>query len=270
MKITVLGTGTSSGVPVPACGCEVCLSKNPKNSRLRCSIYIEIPEVLSEKGNQSVSILIDTSTDLRTQALRYHIKDVDAVLYTHPHADHTNGIDDLRCFNFIHKKAISVFATKETAFELTKRFGYAFLGNPEYEGGTPPELELQEISAQTPFSTHGVRITPLSALHGKLPVLGYRIGNFAYLTDCSYISEETKKLMQGLEVLILDGLRFRPHKTHFTIEESVAQIHELAPKKAYLTHLSHEVDHEKGNAFIKTLTEKNIEIAWDGLVIDLP
>ncbi len=268
MKVTVLGTGTSTGVPVPACRCAICTSQNPKNTRLRASIYVELPNN-SASGARPFGILIDTATDLRTQALRAGLSHIDAVFYTHCHADHVFGIDDLRSFNFITGEVIQIYASKDVGKELTGRFDYAFNADLDYEGGMAPMLNLHRINPLEPvqFDTH--LVTPLPLFHGKLGIFGYRINNFAYLTDCSSIPEETRELLDGLDTLIIDGLRFKPHKTHFTIEQSIREIERIKPKQAYITHISHEVDYDFGNSYIRERTTAAVELCYDGLVLDL-
>ena len=260
MKITLLGTGTSTGVPVPCCPCEVCNSANPKNKRLRCSALVE-----TKNGN----ILIDTSTDLRYQALRYSISSINAVIYTHSHADHTHGLDDLRSFNFIQKSRIPLYAEKETAEDLNRRFPYAFNKNLNYEGGAPAKLDLNVISSEDDFTVLETKITPLPVLHGKSKVLGFRLGDFAYLTDCSEIPKKTMEKLAGLDTLVLDALRKRPHKTHFTVEQAIEKISEIKPKSAYLTHISHELEHEQTNEELKNNSKIPIALGFDGLVINL-
>ncbi len=259
MKITVLGSGTSTGVPVPGCPCDVCASTDPKNNRLRTSILVE------DKTN----ILVDTSTDLRTQALKYGFTKIDAVLYTHEHADHVNGIDDLRSFNFINKCTIPLYASAQTAQQLEHNFFYAFNADPNYEGGAPPRLSLQTIEPLKEIIVAGIKVLPVQLMHGKLPILGFRFGDFAYLTDCNVVPEETKKALDGVKIIIIDGLRDRPHKTHFTQEQAVRELEALGPQKAYLTHITHDVDHEEGNRKIRALTSLDVELAYDGLVIEI-
>ena len=260
-KATVLGCGTSTGVPIPGCSCDVCTSDNPRNKRLRPSIYLEL--ALGNDTNKGV--LIDTSTDLRQQALRQKIASIDAVLYTHSHADHIFGIDDLRSFNFIQKNPIPVYAKKSTAADLSRLFKYAFFPDPNYQGGAPPRLELHTIEAYQALNLFGANFIPLPLLHGTMEIFGYRLGNFAYLTDCSSIPEKTKEHLQNLDTLILDGLRDRPHKTHFTLKQAVYEIEQLKPKQSYLTHMSHDIEYEEANQRLAQSTEQNVELAYDGL-----
>ncbi|MFN8392605.1 MAG: MBL fold metallo-hydrolase [Bdellovibrionota bacterium] len=282
MNIRVLGSGTSTGVPVPGCTCAVCTSHDPLNKRLRTSVFVEIqptdvpsrraidPTIEpSETSRVAGGILIDTSPDLRYQALRASIAKIDAVLYTHVHADHVFGIDDLRSFNFINQSVIPVYASEESAAELEHRFSYAFFPDPRYEGAAPPQLTLTRMRPFEPIRLFGIEILPLPVRHGKMEVFGFRIGDFAYLTDCSFIPDETRARLEGLEVLILDGLRYRPHKTHFSHEQAVREIERIAPKRSYLTHVSHEVEHHSANENLRKLTSLAVELAYDGLEINL-
>lgn len=272
MRVTLLGTGTSTGVPMPGCTCPVCLSKNPKNNRLRTSVYIELQEKDLAPGSTGravrAGILIDTSPDLRYQALRTGISRIDAVLYTHAHADHIFGIDDLRGFNFISGAPIPLYANEESASQLEKRFGYCFIDNSSYEGGLPPQLKLERIKPYEPLSLFGCEVLPLALHHGSLEVLGFRFGTFAYLTDCSFIPEETRRKLDGISHLVIDGLRYEPHRTHFCHAEAVEEIRRIRPGKAYLTHISHDVDHEEANQRLQESSECPVECAYDGLVLE--
>jgi phosphoribosyl 1,2-cyclic phosphate phosphodiesterase len=259
MKVTVLGSGTSTGVPTVGCKCAVCTSDNPRNNRLRSSIYIQ---------TEATGVLVDSGPDLRLQALRAGISSIEHVLYTHSHADHVFGIDDLRPFNFISGNPISAYANSHTADELERNFRYCFHRDPEYVGGQPPQLKLNRITSEKPFRAGDLDVLPLSVFHGSLEVLAFRIGNFAYVTDCSLIPEKTKAHLGGLDTLILNGLRNRPHNTHLTIDQAVDQIRELKPKRAYLTHLSHEIEHESENLRLSKISDVSVALAYDGLVIE--
>lgn len=281
MKIRVLGSGTSSGVPVPGCRCAVCTSSDPRNQRLRTSIFIELrardadsplgdsSELIEDAEHVTGHILVDTSPDLRQQALRENIARVDSVLYTHVHADHIFGIDDLRSFNFVNNSSIDCYASDASAEELELRFNYAFFPDPRYQGGSPPRLRLHRITPYKPFVLFGTTILPLTLLHGTMEVLGFRVKNFAYLTDCSFIPEQSIELLRGLDVLIIDGLRTRPHATHFTHAQAVEQIERLRPAQSFLTHLSHEIDHHTANVALAAMTSLPVELAYDGLVLEL-
>ncbi|MFZ2948485.1 MAG: GPMC system MBL fold metallohydrolase [Desulfuromonadaceae bacterium] len=251
MKITILGCGTSTGVPMVGCDCPVCSSDNPRDKRTRASLLISY---------NNHAVLIDTSTDLREQALRQGIRRIDAVLFTHAHADHVNGIDDLRGFHFIHRDIIPCFASRETLHTLQNGFSYIF---NEHDGsGYTPLLAAHEISA--PLELFGRTIIPIPLLHGKTPSLGYRIGNFAYLTDCSAIPEQSLGLLQGLELLIIDGLRWTEHPYHFNIPGAIAAARQLGSPRTILTHLTHQIAYSEGNKL-----PPGFELAFDGMKFDL-
>lgn len=267
MQITLLGTGTSTGVPIPTCKCEVCTSTEPKNKRLRCSVYLKF-NCAEDKCSEPFGLLIDTTPDLRCQALKHQIEDIKAVLYTHYHADHIFGLDDLRPFSFSSNHHISAYASEATVKELQRKFDYAF-SDKKVEGGSPPRIQLHTIDSISSLSINGINIQPLPAFHGSMPVLGFRIKDFAYLTDCSMLPEETRKLMQDLKVLVIDGLRERPHKTHFNHQQAIAEIEKLRPQKSYLTHITHEADHNQTNLKLKQMTKQNVSLAYDGLEFNL-
>jgi phosphoribosyl 1,2-cyclic phosphate phosphodiesterase len=254
--ITILGCGTSTGVPLIQCNCPVCVSDHPKNKRLRASVWIQI---------DGKSILIDTSTDLREQALRAKIPRVDAVLYTHPHADHIHGIDELRSFNFIQKGKIPVYGNHWTCQELRIKFSYIFEPKPTLGGGIP-ELELHEINASLPeIDVLGVKIVPIPVQHGRMQCVGYRIGSTAYITDCSEIPEPSLEKLQGLSTLILDCVRLKPHGTHFNLDQALMAVEKIQPETTFLTHLSHDFEYTEWS---KKLPEK-VFLAYDGLNIQL-
>lgn len=278
MKITVLGTGTSTGVPVPTCPCAVCNHVDPKNRRLRTSIYVELtasdrPHAVSSDpvpdNAPSVGILVDTTPDLRYQLLRTGINQVDAVLYTHHHADHIFGLDDLRIFNFRNRRSLPVYASEATGIELQRIFAYAFFEQLDYAGGPPPKLDLCKVESNKAMEVDGHAIIPLRALHGNMEVYGFRFGKFAYLTDCSHIPEETHELLVGVEMMILDGLRERPHPTHFNFTQAVSELERIGPSRAYLTHLSHDCEHSDANQILAGLTSLPVELAYDGLTLEL-
>ncbi len=252
LEVTLLGTGTSTGVPVPGCDCPVCSSENPLNNRTRCSLLV------SYSGK---NILIDTATDLRLQVLREQVTHIDAVLFTHTHADHIHGIDDLRPFNITGREAIPVFASAAAVVSMKQNFSYIF-GNGE-RSGYCPRLTLAEIDG--PFELFGLPVMPIPLLHGDGESLGFRFGPVAYLTDCSAIPEASLPLLEDLQLLILDALRFRPHVSHFNIAQAIEQADRIGAERTLLTHLSHEVDHEKHG---KGLPD-GVEFAFDSQKIGL-
>jgi phosphoribosyl 1,2-cyclic phosphate phosphodiesterase len=252
MTVTILGSGTSTGVPVVGCSCAVCTSHDPRNSRTRCSVLI------SHRGR---NILIDTTTDLRQQSLREKIKRIDAVFYTHTHADHVHGIDDLRPFNFVAGQAIPIYGSAETIASIRRNFSYIF--SEEVEEGYRPRLDPRQISG--PFELFGLMVEPLPLHHGGGSSLGFRIGPFAYLTDCSAIPEASQRRLQDLEVLVIDGLRFQPHSTHFNIPQAVEMSARLRARRTLLTHLSHDVEHADCNKALPG----GVELAFDGQQIEL-
>lgn len=253
MKITFLGTGTSQGVPIIGCKCEVCLSKDPKNKRLRSSVMVEV---------QGKNFVIDTGPDFRQQMLQEKVDFLTAVVYTHEHRDHVAGLDDIRAFNFILKKKIDLYATEKTQSAIKDQFGYIF-NEKKYPG--IPEVNLHTIENKR-FQIEGVEFTPILIKHMHLDVLGFRIGNFTYITDANFISEEEKKKIQGSEVLVLNALRKEPHPSHFTFDEAVHLAKELKCKTTYFTHISHQLG-------LHELVEKelpgDIRLAYDGMKIQM-
>ncbi len=254
MKILFMGTGTSTGVPTLCCPCDVCKSSDTKNKRLRSSILIR---------NEEYHLLIDTSSDLRQQCLANNIQKLDAVLYTHHHADHVNGIDDLRCFNYFNKTSTPIYASTSTLNQLRSNFSYIF-SNGKAEGGGVTQVDPIEIDG-TPLELGGLRVTPLDVEHGSMTIKSFRVQDAAYLTDCSGIPEKTKEALQDLDVLIINALGFKAHPTHFCLSQSLEAIEELKPKRAYLTHINHQFDHDTVNASLP----ENVELAYDGLEINL-
>ena len=252
MKITILGCGTSTGVPMVGCDCPICSSDDPRDTRTRASL-------LMRYNNHTV--LVDTSTDLREQVLREHIQRIDAVLFSHAHADHVNGIDDLRGFHFLHKEIIPCFASLETLETLQNGFSYIF--NEQEGSGYTPLLAAHEISA--PIELFGKVITPIPLLHGRTFSLGYRIGNFAYLTDCSAIPEQSLHLLHGLDLLVIDGLRWAEHPFHFNITGAIAAAREIGSPRTILTHLTHHIAYSEENKL-----PAGFELAYDGMEFDLP
>jgi phosphoribosyl 1,2-cyclic phosphate phosphodiesterase len=249
-KITLLGTGTSTGVPMIACNCKTCRSEDPRDKRLRVSVLIEAHEK---------TIVIDTSADFRQQMLSHKVKELDAVLYTHHHYDHIAGFDDLRAFQFLRHKAPMCYAMRETSDYIQQMFPYAF-GKAVQAGGGLPKVPFTVIES-SPFKISGLNIIPIPVEHGLVNVLGYRIGSFAYLTDCNRIPDASLALLQGLDTLILDGLRYDPHPTHFSLDEAVAIAKQLKPRITYLTHMNHDILHEEGNSKLPS----EVRLGYDGL-----
>lgn len=205
---------------------------------------------------------------MRQQALRAGITAVSAVLVTHTHADHIFGIDDLRSFNFTSRAPVPLFATPASIAEIKRFFHYIFEPDQDYLGSRPPQLNIEQISPGRAFSVAGVSIIPLPVMHGHMEVMGFRVGNLAYITDCSSIPQSTVDLLSGLKVLVLDGLREREHPTHLNHEMALREIERIAPEKAYLTHITHEVLHEESNQKLREATAGQVELAYDGLVIE--
>ncbi|MCB0319559.1 MAG: MBL fold metallo-hydrolase [Bdellovibrionales bacterium] len=251
--LTILGCGTSTGVPIPGCRCEVCTSTHPRNTRLRTSAFISLAS--------GENILIDASPDIRHQALTYGIDHLDAVFYTHAHADHILGTDDLRVFNFRKRVPIPCYGTQETLDSLQDFFHYIFKPNPHYEGGLLANLEAIPIQYNTRIPVAGVEILPLELYHGKLSVTSFRCGDLVYATDCNDIPETSLKEMYGVPILILDALRYEPHNTHYTLPQAIEVAQKLKAKETYLIHMAHSIEYE---AVSKDLPP-NIHLAYDGL-----
>jgi phosphoribosyl 1,2-cyclic phosphate phosphodiesterase len=252
--VTMLGTGTSHGVPMIGCACATCRSTDPRDRRLRPSIYIDVPD--------RAKILVDTAIDLRQQVLARGITRVDAILFTHAHADHILGLDDVRAFNELQGSPIPCYANAEAWTAIRRTFFYLFDGSVQ-QGGGVAQLVPHEIDG--PFTIGGIRIVPVPLWHGKLPILGYRLGNFSYLTDCNAIPEASWPLIAGTEVLVLDALRDTPHDTHFTIAQALAVVERLGPRRAFFTHMTHDVPHEATSARLP----RGVQLAYDGLVLDI-
>src|SRR4030095_6257546 len=260
MKAVILGSGTSQGVPIVGCKCKACTSLNPKDKRLRVSVYVETDKTAEAKP---LRILIDTSPDFRQQMLSNNITDIDAVLYTHYHIDHIMGLDDIRQINQLQSKAVDVYANAETLDRIKQTFSYVF-DETTYKGGGIPRINVNEITLDT-FKISGVEITPIEYNHGPTMVYGFRIGDFAYMTDCSKIPEQEYSKLKNLKVLVLDALRYRPHPTHFSIDEAVEAAKRINAGQTYFTHITHDVVHDEANAKLP----ERIELAYDGLNFEI-
>jgi len=254
--MVLLGTGTSVGVPAIGCDCAVCTSDDPRNYRTRCGVILGLP-----RGN----LLIDTPPDLREQLLREKIGIVHAVLYTHEHADHLFGLDDLRLMQFYLGGPVPLYCEPKVELRIRKSFDYAFFSPRDSHSGAAPKLELRSIGLE-PFEVLGARVVPLRLEHGpRCQVLGFRFGNVAYCTDTNGIPAASRDELRGLDVLVLDCLRREPHVTHFGLEQSLAVAADLAPRRTLLTHISHDFDHEAINATLPP----GVELAYDGQVVPL-
>jgi phosphoribosyl 1,2-cyclic phosphate phosphodiesterase len=252
-RVTFLGTGTSHGVPMIGCGCPVCTSTDPRDRRWRPSLAVEV-----EAGP---TLLVDTSPDLRAQALRFGLGRVDAVLFTHPHADHLLGLDDIRRYNALQNAAIPCYGDPGTIQEVRRVFAYAFA--PHQHGGGVPQLRLFPMVGACSFGP--MIVTPVPVFHGRLPIHGYRFGSFAYVTDCSTIPEASWPLLEGVRVLAIDALRHRPHPTHFTVAQAIEVVERLRPERALLTHICHDLGHAETAAGLPA----GVEVAYDGLVVEM-
>lgn len=253
LRVTLLGTGTSTGVPRIACDCRVCTSTDPRNRRLRAGVWLQTVDA---------SLLVDTSPDLRQQALTHRIRCLDAVLFTHSHADHIYGLDDVRVFNFIQRTELPCYGSPETLRAVRRYFAYVFEAGQE--GGGKPLLALRPVSG--PFEAAGERVVPVPAWHGSMEVYGYRVRGFALVTDVSSIPESSLGLLQDLDVLVLGALRYRSHPTHFNFEQAVEMARRIGARRTVFTHISHEVDHGDPQVALPA----GVEIGHDGLVFELP
>jgi len=252
LHVTILGSGTSMGVPTLACRCEVCRSSDPHDQRTRPSV------LLSYNGR---NIVIDTTPDFRQQALRADINHLDAILYTHAHADHILGLDDIRPFNANQKSPIPIYASQETLSILRRTFAYVF--EPQSVESSIPQVKLHTLGDK--FDLFGAHVTPVPAQHGPLTVHGFRIGSVAYLTDFSSVPNSSKALLRNLDHFILDALRYTPHPMHSTVDQSLALVRELAPRHAWFTHICHDLGHETTNAKLPA----NVHLAFDGLEFEV-
>ena len=253
MQITFLGTGTSQGVPVIGCSCAVCRSVDYRDKRLRVSVHVQ---------TQGKSIVIDSGPDFRQQALREHINHLDALVFTHEHKDHTGGLDDIRAYNFRQQQDMPLYAEPRVLEQLQREYAYIFAQH-KYPG--IPQVELHPILSDTAaFAVAGIEFQPIRALHYKLPVLGFRVGGFTYVTDANHLSPEALEQMRGSDVIVLNALRHEKHISHFTLQEAVAILEDLAPTRAYLTHISHQLGRHRD---VEAQLPAFIRLAYDGLRI---
>ncbi len=255
MKLLILGCGTSTGVPVPGCDCQVCNSPNPRNKRCRTSALLKLDD--------GRNILIDASTDLRHQALAHGVKRVDAVLYTHAHADHILGTDDLRCFNFVLKKAMPCYGTVQTLEGVKRCFPYIFDPDPDYQGGELAKLDLNVITHLKPFQACDLNVMPFELAHGRMSVTGFRFGEIGYATDFHFMPEESRAALKGVKYLVLDGLRYESHRTHITIPQAIDLAKEIGAQQTYLVHMTHTVEYDEVSAKLPA----GVALAYDGLEI---
>jgi phosphoribosyl 1,2-cyclic phosphate phosphodiesterase len=251
-RLTMLGSGTSTGIPVVGCRCAVCTSTDPRDRRLRPGLRLELP---------GGSLVVDTSPDFREQALRFGVDRVDAVLYTHSHADHVFGLDDLRIYNFRQRGVIPCYGSPQTMRRLRQIFAYVF--EEGQEGGGKPKLDLVEVEA--PFELLGETVVPIPVWHGEMPVYGYRIGDFAVVTDVNRIPEASYERLAGVRTLVLSALRYTPHATHFSVEESIAVARRIGARRTLFTHIAHEIEHGRPRVELPA----GIEFGYDGCVVEL-
>jgi phosphoribosyl 1,2-cyclic phosphate phosphodiesterase len=253
MRLTILGTGTSMGVPVIGCGCVVCTSTDPRNRRLRTSALLE---------HQGTTVLIDAGPDMRHQVLAHRVDHLDAVLLTHSHADHIGGIDDLRPFTMRDGRSLALYGDRTTLARVRYQFDYAF--DPAPSLSTRPRLELRPLTDPTQIGS--LTVEPLEVCHGPHPITGYRFGRLGYITDGKTLPAQTMARLQGLDVLIINALRYVDHPLHFTLDEAVSIVQQLAPRQAYFVHITHDLEH----AIVNDALPANIKLAFDGQVIDIP
>ncbi len=254
MKITFLGTGTSQGVPLLACNCDVCSSTDERDKRLRSSILVQV---------NGLNLVIDSGPDFRQQMLRTGIRQLDALIFTHSHKDHIAGMDDIRGFNFVMQKAVDVYCTEQVVEQMKREFYYIF---DEFKYPGIPEIDIHLIDKNRNFAVGDFEIKPIEVMHYKLPVLGFRFDKFVYITDANFISETEKEKIKGCEVLVLNALRKEKHISHFSLAEAIQLVNEIKPKQAYFTHISHQLGKQID---VENELPSHIRLAYDGLQIEL-
>jgi phosphoribosyl 1,2-cyclic phosphate phosphodiesterase len=261
LSITLLGTGTSAGVPMIGCTCDVCRSDDPRDHRDRAAAMVEYDD---QQGSPR-AILIDTSTELRHQMIRHDVMRIDGVVYTHNHADHIFGIDDLRRFNAVQGEPLNIYAEPRVIEFFRHMFGYIFEPTRNINKSFVPTLIPHAIEPAETFELFGWSWVPIRLLHGRLPILGFRIGDLAYCTDVSAIPPQSYELLEGLDVLILDALRYRHHPTHLTVDQALQIVQQLQPRRAYFTHIAHDIRH----AELEAELPEGVHLAYDGLKLDV-
>jgi phosphoribosyl 1,2-cyclic phosphate phosphodiesterase len=252
--VLFLGTGTSHGVPMIGCDCRVCRSPDPRNTRTRSSILLD--------SDDGLRVLVDTTTDLRAQALRHDVRRIDAVLFTHSHADHIMGLDEIRRFNVLSGAPMPIYAAAETLADLRQTFGYVFRSDAPKGGGVP---DVRLFALGGPFCLGRTTIRPVALRHGPWEVLGFRVGSFAYLTDCNGVPDPSLAALAGVSTLVLDALRWTPHPTHFSVDEAVAMARRIGARETYFTHIAHDLDHAETCARLPD----GMTLAHDGLVLEI-
>ncbi len=250
IEVVILGSGTSHGVPMIGCACPVCVSDDPRDRRMRPSVFMRVGDT---------RLLVDTTPELRLQCLACGVESVDAVLFTHHHADHVAGLDDMRRFNWINQAPVPCYGNARTLQNIRRMFSYAFEATSD-SPHSRPQVDLVEVDTE-PFEVGGARVIPIPLMHGPLPVLGYRIGGFAYCTDCSEVPPDSLALLRDLDVLVLDALRITPHPTHFNLAQATDMAHRIGATQTYFTHIAHEI----GHATIDDKLPDGIHLAYDGL-----